>query len=184
MKVYETPEVGFDRGIAITFRFPLTAREELKPTFEVIEQFDPDTEYELRLEKAKKNRSRDANAYMWVLCDKIAKVINTTKEEVYRAGIKAVGVFNDVAVQEGEPCATLISSWGANGVGYFSEMFDTPLTDKHGNRMKRVRLYEGSHHYDTVAMARLVDWVVSEAKALNIEVLSEEKIKELEASWK
>lgn len=182
MRVTEQPKVGFDNGITITFTFPLSERESLEPLLEVIGNFSG--EYELSFFKAKKERSKDANAYMWVLCDKIAKVIGSTKEEIYRRAIKSVGVFSDVAVQEGEPCATLVSSWGSNGIGYFSEMFDSSLTDKQGRKMKRVRLYEGSHKYSQEDMSRLITWVVDEAKALNIEVLSEDKIKELEETWK
>jgi len=184
MKVYEKPVVGFDNGITVTFRFPPSVREELKPMIDTISQFDDEQDYDLALTKANKKRSMDANSYMWVLCDKIAKVIKSTKEEVYRRAIKEVGVFSDVAVQEGEPCATLVSAWGSNGIGYFSEMFDTNLTDASGGKMKRVRLYEGSHKYSSQDMARLIDWVVEEAKSLNIETLTDTKIKEIEASWK
>ena len=184
MRLVRKPQVSFDDGITLTFKLPISAREELKPTLESISEFSVENDYILTFSKARKSRSLDANAYMWVLCDKIAKVIKSTKEEVYRRAIKEVGVFSDVAVQEGEPCATLVSSWGSNGIGYFSEVFDSTLTDSHGGKMKRVRLYEGSHHYDSVSMARVIDWVVEEAKSLNIEVMSDTQIKELEASWK
>ena len=45
----------------------------------------------------RRKRSLDANAYLWVLCDQIAKVIRSTKEEVYRAAIKRVGPPNGAA---------------------------------------------------------------------------------------
>ena len=182
MKLTEKPIVGFDNGIAITFKFPLEAKEELQATFDTIDNFSDEQDYNLSFTKAKKPRSMDANAYMWVLCDKIAKVIRATKEEVYRDAIKHTGVFSDVAVQS-EACQTLVKSWGSNGIGYFSEIFDSGLVDKDGNPMKRVRLYEGSHNYDSVAMARVVDYVVDLAKTLNIQVLSQDKVKELEATW-
>ena len=184
MKLVEQPIVGFDNGITLTMKFPISAREELQGIFDTIEQFNPETDYEISLSKAKKPRSKDANAYMWVLCDKIAKAIRSTKEEVYRRGVREVGVFSDVAVQDGEPCEALISAWESNGIGWFTEVFSSNLSDKDGNQMKRVRLYEGSHNYDNIAMQRLVNWVVEEAKAVGVETLSKEKIKEFESLWK
>ena len=121
----------------------------------------------------------DANSYMWVLCDKIAKIIHTTKEEVYRKAIREVGVFDDVGVLE-EAVASLVDTWGKNGIGFFSEIFDTELTALNGKRMKKVRLYKGSHHYSQPELSRLIDFIVEEAKGLNIETLTAEKIKELE----
>lgn len=177
-------QVGFDRDIVITLKIPLKEREELKPILSTIETFSPEIDYVLSLARAKKPRSMDANAYMWVLCDKIASVVKSTKEEIYRKAIKEVGVFADVAVQEGEACAELISSWGSNGIGYFSEMFNSSLFDKNGKPMKRVRLYKGSHTYTQPELSRVIDSLVDEAKALNIETLTPNQIKELEESWK
>lgn len=184
MRIKEKPIIGFSSGITITFSFPVSEREELNPLIEIIESFDPEKEYELTFQKTRKKRSLDANAYMWVLCDKIAKKIKSTKEDVYRKAIREVGVFSDVAIQEGEPCEQLIRTWDTWGIGYFCEPFSSSLTDKNGNPMKRVRLYKGSHDYSGEELAPVIDFIVDEARALNIEVLSDKKIKELEASWK
>lgn len=184
MKLVERPEVGFDNGFVLTLKFPLTAREELEAIVDTFNDYSPETEYVLSFSKARKPRSLDANAYMWVLCDKIADKLNITKQEVYRMGIRAVGVFSDVAVQDGEPCAELISSWGSNGIGYFAELFETPLLDKDGGKMKRVRLYKGSHNYNQKELSRVIDYIVKEAKSLGIQVKSDEQIRELEAAWK
>ena len=40
--------------------------------------------YEFVLRKKKKAKSLTANAYMWVLCDEIARVLQSTKDEVYK----------------------------------------------------------------------------------------------------
>lgn len=183
MKISEV-NVGFDKDIIITIKVPLMERESLTDLFEAVNTFDKNTDYTLSLEKTKKPRSMDANSYMWVLCDKIAKAINTTKEEVYRRAIREAGVFNDVAVQEGEPYETLMRAWKKNGIGWFGEAFSSKLTDKDGNPMKRVRLYMGSHEYKQKELSRVIDWVVDECKRLNLQTLPPNKIKELEAQWK
>lgn len=176
--------VGFDTDIIITIKVPLIERESLTGLFEEINNFQDYADYTLTLEKTKRPRSLDANSYMWALCDKIAQAVrNTTKEEVYRRAIREVGVFSDVAVQE-EAYEELVKTWNKNGIGYFSEVFDSMLTDKDGNPMKRVRLYHGSHNYNQKQLSRVIDWVVDECKRLDIQVLTERKIKEMEASWK
>lgn len=184
MRLVSRPEVGFDEGITITLRLPITAREEIRPILDVIENFSPEEDYVLSLSKAKKPRSMNANSYMWVLCDKIADVTRTTKEEVYRKAIREVGVFNDVAVQEGEACQMLVKSWGGNGIGYFAEVFNSLLHDKEGRPMKRVRLYEGSHKYNSKEMSRCIDYIIDEAKNLGIETMTPNQIEELKNTWK
>lgn len=182
MKISEV-NVGFNKDIVFTIKVPLIERESLTDIFHAVETFNNGFDYTFILEKTKKTRSMDANAYMWVLCDKIAHVLNSTKEEVYRRAIKAVGVFTDVAVQDGEPCDQLIRTWGGNGIGYFAEMFDSTLFDIEGNPMKRVRLYKGSHTYEQPQLSRVIDWLVGEAKGLDLQVLTENKIREMEAQW-
>ena len=90
--------IGFDTDIIITIKVPLTERESLTDLLEEASRLDKEQEYTLIFEKTKKSRSQNANSYLWVLCDKIARVVRTTKEEVYRKAIREVGVFNDVAV--------------------------------------------------------------------------------------
>ena len=121
---------------------------------------------EAKIQPLKSKRSTDANSYMWVLCDKIASAIHSTKEEVYRKAIREVGVFNDVAVTK-HALPYLIETWTSRGVGWLVDTFDSKL-----DGCKRVRLYTGSHKYDTKQMARLVDYIVEEAKELGIETLT------------
>jgi hypothetical protein len=52
---------------------------------------DKDKKFEIK--EYHEKRSLDANAYCFVLCQKIANVIRSTKEEVYRKAIKEVGTF-------------------------------------------------------------------------------------------
>lgn len=53
---------------------------------------------ELILQPKKEKRSLTANAYMWLVCEKLAKAEGITKEEVYRMAIHDVGVWDDIAV--------------------------------------------------------------------------------------
>ena len=136
---------------------------------------------EAKIQPLKSKRSTDANSYMWVLCDKIADAIHATKEEVYRKAIREVGVFNDVAITK-HALPYLIETWTSRGVGWLVDTFDSKL-----DGCKRVRLYTGSHQYDTKQMSRLIDYIVEEAKELGIETLTPNElnriVEEYDASY-
>lgn len=128
---------------------------------------------EAKIKPYRAKRSVEANAYMWILCDKIAEKLHSTKEEVYRSAVREVGVFQDVAVQE-KALSSLIDNWTSNGIGWITDIFDSKI-----NGCKRVRLYTGSHRYDTKQMSRLIDYIVEEAKELDIETMTPDELRQM-----
>lgn len=135
--------------------------------------------YFINLEKETKRRSLNANAYLWVLCDKIAKEVGSTKETVYRKNIREVGSFDVVEVRNGEALGRFIQRWEANGLGNLAEPLG-PAREGFTN----VIAYYGSSSYDSKEMSVLLEAVVSEAQGLGIETLEDRELKELEASWR
>lgn len=133
-------------------------------------------EYIIRLFKPKKKRSLDANAYMWVLCDKVASKLGQTKEFVYRTAVKQVGVWTDVKVKP-EAVKELVSGWEHNGTGWLTEPVDAVGEEK------TVRLYYGSSTYDSKQMARLIDEVIGYCKDFEIEYLSPDELERMVAAW-
>ncbi len=131
--------------------------------------------YTLTVKKTKK-RSLNANNYMWQLCDKIAYKIKATKEDVYRHAVREVGAWFDTSC-DADKADDLCRAWEKNGVGWFAE----PILM--GNRIASIRLYKGSSVYHTTEMARLVDYIVEEAKELGIETMTPDEIKRLEQMW-
>lgn len=130
-----------------------------------------ENDVEITVEKYKEKRSKNANGYMWVLCEKIARKIGVTKYDVYKQAIREVGVFQDIAISE-KAKGTFRTVWEAYGTGYFVEDFGM-----------YVRAYYGSHNYNTAQMSRVVDYIVSEAKALNIDTLTPNEIINLVNLW-
>ena len=63
-----------------------------------------DDKLSIEIKKWYKKRSLDANAYCWVMCEKIAKELSkegiTTKEEIYKDAILQVGSFEPMIVEE------------------------------------------------------------------------------------
>ncbi|KXL54421.1 hypothetical protein CLNEO_05270 [Anaerotignum neopropionicum] len=133
----------------------------------------------LKVSKFRKNRSLDANAYMWVLCDKLAEKLNIAKLEVYRQHIKDIGVFREVEIDE-KSVDTLIHSWSLNGTGWIAEKLDYSNHDG----FTIIALYYGSSVYNTKQMSRLIDGIVQDCKDQGIETLTPDELQQLKEAWK
>ena len=123
-------------------------------------------------------RSLDSNAYLWVLLDKIAERINSTKVNVYRNFVKDVGVFEvlpikDVAVDR------FIRNWQKKGLGWVCEVLGTSKLKGYTN----VVAYYGTSTYDPFEMSRILNEVVLMAKDLGIQTLDELELKKMADEW-
>ena len=131
----------------------------------------------LSLEQQKKRRSLSANNYAWVICQKIAEKVGATKEAVYRKNISEVGSFEVVEVSSAA-VPRFIERWHKNGLGFIAE----PYQEKNG--FTTIIAYYGSSTYNTAEMAMLIDALISEAKAVGVEVMPPEELEALKNSWK
>lgn len=134
----------------------------------------------LDVSQYRKQRSPDANSYMWVICQKIAEVIHSTKELVYQKFVKDVGQFSIVPIKDGEPLKRWIEVWESKGLGWFSEVLDDSKLDGY----KKVVSYWGSSSYNTWEMTVLIDEIILQAKELGIEVIPPEKLTRMKNEWK
>lgn len=134
-------------------------------------------EYEFKEHKEK--RSKDANAYMWVLCSLIAeKLIGVTKEDIYRRAIKHGNVFKDFALNAQET-ATFRVAWEMLGTGWLTEQVDY---DANGDKVI-TRAYFGSSVFNSRQMSRLIEDLKADAQALGIETLSDRELSLLIEDW-
>lgn len=132
---------------------------------------------DVKIKKYTKKRSLDANAYCWVLCDKIAKVVgNITKETVYRDVISNIGAFEPMIAEE-KKFDKIKRIWECQGIGF--------LVKEILRKDKCVKFfaYYGSSTYDTKEMSLLIDWLVQMAKELEIDTKPEKEIKQLLENW-
>ena len=133
-------------------------------------------EYEIK--RAKKKRSLEANAYMWVLVDKIASAVGVDKVTVYREAIKNIAGNSEIVCVKQDAAEKLIKGWGHNGIGWIAETMPSKLEG-----CVNVVLYYGSSTYDTAQMSTLIDHVVDEAKQLGIETLTPAELERMKAEW-
>lgn len=137
--------------------------------------FEPG-EYEIKL--SKKKRSLDANAYAWVLIDKLAEAVRLDKLAVYRDAIKHIGGVSEVVCVQDRAVESLCEKWSKNGLGWQSETFPSKIEG-----CTNVVLYYGSSTYNTAQMSRLIDYVVQDCRAVGVETKPDEEIKSLLEEW-
>ena len=147
-------------------------RAELRKTFARLK----DGDVELTVKKYVEKRSLSANAYMWVLCGKIAEKRRTNKDEIYKAAIKEQNIYKVVDINN-EAVKTFIHIWQSKGTGWFCEKTET------GETRTLLTAYYGSSVYNKRQMSRLIDWLIQDAVALDIDVKTPEEIAKMVALW-
>lgn len=133
----------------------------------------------IEIKPFREKRSLDANAYFWVLADKLAEKLNSTKEEVYKNYIKDIGGNSDIVCVEDKAVDRLCESWESGGIGYQTDVFPSKLKG-----CTNVVLYYGSSTYNTKQMSRLIDSVVEDCREQGIETKTPDEIEKLKSLWK
>ncbi|MEG1074913.1 MAG: hypothetical protein RSF84_07220 [Ruthenibacterium sp.] len=134
--------------------------------------------YICEIKEYRAKRSLDANAYFWVLCDKIAAETRISKEEIYRNAIRDIGGNNEVICIRNAAAEKLIAGWTHNGIGWFCETSESKLQG-----CTNVTLYYGSSTYDTKQMARLIENIVQDCEAVGIETKTPAELAALTREW-
>lgn len=162
----------------LTITIDIKDRMQLIDKLEALGTIEEDAEYDIEIKKHRRRRSLDANAYMWVLADKIAEKVEATATEIYREAIHDVGVFRYIAVHE-DKAKEVQDMWQHFGTGWIAEIEDCSIPGS-----KNIKLYSGSSSYDTKQMSRLIDYLVNEAKGLNIETMTPDEIAKMKELWR
>ena len=134
--------------------------------------------YDCEIKEHREKRSLDANSYCWVLLDKLADALRSTKEELYLQKVREVGPFKDFCLTEDE-AKTFRVAWEKLGTGWPTEIVDY---DRAGDRQV-VRAYYGSSTYNTKRMSRLIDSIVEDCKAVGIETLPPDRLAAMKEEW-
>ena len=133
----------------------------------------------IKVVKATKPRSLDANSYFHVLCDKLRQALGISMAHCKNMLITSYGQIE--YVDEGFP-ATIKSNIP------FEQMreLETPhlrcvKMSEDGNYM--YVMYRGSHTYNTQEMHKLLEGTIQEAKEQGIETKTPDEIASLESLW-
>ena len=174
---YERLSFRPDGDAEITFRIPAKLRGSLMAGIDkVLETGVKDLC--IKVGKKRKQRSLDANAYCFVLIDKLAAKLGLTKEEVYRQAIREIGGVSEVVCVQNIALDTFCRMWSCNGLGWQTETFPSKVPD-----CTNVIVYYGSSEYDTAQMSRLIDRIVDDCKEQGIETMPQAELDSLLNSW-
>lgn len=134
----------------------------------------------LTVKQHREKRSLNANAYFHVLVDKIAKVLNSSAEDVKVAMVLEYGT---ILTQDEEPIIARIPV-GADISKVYKYAKWIDVEDVGGKYNDVYLLYSHTADLDSAEMAKLIEGTQSEAKELGIETLDEIKLRNLIEEWR
>lgn len=134
--------------------------------------------YEVTIKEFRERRSLDANAYCWVLLDKLAEFLREPKEKLYRDYIKEIGGNCEVVCVLDSAVDKLRRGWERNGLGWLTDTAKSKI-----DGCTNVVLYYGSSAYDGRQMSRLVDMIIQDCRGCGIETLPPERLAAMVEEW-
>lgn len=129
----------------------------------------------LTADKYRQKRSLDANAYAWVLMQRIAEAVNTDKWSVYLRCLQDYSrAFTHVIVKP-------------KAVDMMKELYRTCIdlgeVTVNGTTGHQLQVYYGSSTFDTKQMSVFIDGIVRECKELGIETMPPAELERMKAQW-
>lgn len=158
----------------------------LAPLVTIVESLDPQKQYDVEIKEHRTRRSLDANAYCWVLLDKLAVELSKdgptiSPEEVYCNLIPHVGGNSKILPIREDAIEAWKEIWSAGRTGWICEdMGPCANIDGYHN----IKCFYGSSVYDTKQMSRLIDLVVQECKQLGIETATPAELSRIKEEWR
>lgn len=158
-----------------TVCFEINERNDFK---QMVDDLKGKEKLSIEVKPYRERRSLDANAYFFVLADKLAEKTGVPKETIYREAVKNVGGVSEVVCVKNSAVERLCEAWRRNGLGW---QVDTIPSKIEG--CTNVVLYYGSSTYNTEQMSRLIDNIVQDCKAVGIETMTPNQIAEMKSRW-
>lgn len=141
--------------------------------------FSQDRDKVFTISEFRRKRSLSANAYFHVLVDKIAEKMRLSHTEIHNRMIADYGYIeeevNDILMDDEIP-------WEKVQLMHLRPTEDTQVLDN-GKLYRRYNVMRGSHTYNSLEMAHLIDGTVQEAKQQGIETLPPQELERLKQTW-
>lgn len=121
----------------------------------------PEKVFEVEYKIHREKRSLNANAYMWVLLEKLAEQLHTDKDNLYRIMLLRYAPFTTISVVK-------------DAAEAFVASMESPCkivgeSSTNGKDFVHIRVCKTSSKFDTKEMSRLLDGVIIDCKDLGIE---------------
>lgn len=158
----------------LTKEYEVTFSSKERPNMQELQNIMQHDNVSVTAKKASKRRGLDANAYLWVLLQKIAETVKSDKWSIYLKMLERYGVFTHVIVKPNAVDA-MKAEWRT--------CIELGEVNVNGQTGVQLQCYFGSHTYDSKQMSVLIDGVVSEAKELGIETLTPSQLAQMKQEW-
>lgn len=145
---------------------------------QIVDDLKDKDKLSIEIKPYRERRSLDANAYFFVLADKLASKLHITKEEVYRNAIRDIGGVSETVCVKNQAVERLCEGWRKNGLGWQTDTFPSKIEG-----CTNVILYYGSSTYDTEQMSRLIENIVEACQAEGIETRTPDELANLLSMW-
>ena len=129
----------------------------------------------IEIKKHREKRSLSANAYCWVLIEKIAEKMKMSKEEIYKRELCDYGTIET----DSEGKKVIFSVKKEIDVSKYFKYYKQLGLSKDGKFMHYF-VVKGSSEYDSKEMKQFIDGIVQDCKTLGIETMTPEEIAMLE----
>lgn len=147
---------------------------------ELCKKLFKDKLYDLTVKEHRERRSLDANAYAWVLIDKLSEALHRKKPDIYREAIRNIGGVSETFCAVTEAAKKLADGWDDGSHLGRQAIIEEALFPGCSN----VTLYFGSSEFDTKQMSVFIDGIIEDCKAVGIETLPPEKLVLLKEEWR
>ena len=164
LRLLSDPKGDWELSLSLTNKLDVQALQELT---------DVDL-LDLTLKKHRKKKTLTQLGALHVLCNEIAKKLHSTKLEIYQHAVREVGEFELIPVAN-DAVDKWIKNWCLNS----DSAQCVELRDSKLDGYKTLQCYYSVATYDTKDMSVLIDYVVDEAAAQGIYLMTREEIKEM-----
>lgn len=130
---------------------------------------DQDKEKQFEIKEIKEKRTLTKNAYYWVLINKLANALRTSKEELHIQLLKRYSQVTSICIPG-----------DANIEGFIRYFELDGIFKKNGNEYKIYKVYLPSSEMDNYEFSILLDGIIFECKEMGIETLTPDELRKLE----
>lgn len=145
-----------------------------RPDFNMIESLknhcNDNKMLDITVKKHRKKRSLDANSALWLLLQRLATALNTTKDELYLSFLEQYGTFTHIIVKE-NAVESIMREWRT--------VRNLGKVDVNGKTGIQLQCYYGSSAMNSYEFYHLMQGVVNECKELGIETLTDKEFKSI-----
>ncbi len=157
---FRTNEVGFFRD-QVTIPVPRGYGEQIEKLQKAVAN-GKSLNIELKIHR--ETRSLNANAALWAMLGQMAEVLGSTAEEIYLEELRKYGVSKFIAVLP-EDVETISRQ--------YRWVVERKSCSINGVKALCLQVWPGSSQFDTAEFARFLDGVISDAKELGVDFISQ-----------